>query len=244
VTSKSTRSIFSHLPCWGREGEIKEAGEMKKIFFLAWATLFIPALLCAQEKIEAPAWNVADKWVFSGGGTVEVLKSEPKGFVVKFSEAVCVIEGQGFESIVFDKASLHRVQTLKGEKRNKYTMGLKKIFDFPYTTGKQWKRAYCGRPIVGPGKGQISLDYYEKFKILGWEEITVQAGKFRALKIEVIRGHEAMPQRWISANEYKGLYWYSPDVKYFVKCEYDPASVKNYGKEVFNWELISFYLKK
>jgi hypothetical protein len=219
-------------------------GEMKKIFFLAWAALFIPAFLCAQEKIEAPAWNVGDKWVFSGGGTVEVFKSDPNGFVVKFSEAVCVVEGQGFETIILDKTTLHRVHTLKGEKRKKYTMGLKKIFDFPYAPGKQWKDAYCAKPIVGPGKGQISLDYYEKFNALGWEETAVQAGKFRALKIEVIRGHEAMPQRWISADEYRSLYWYSPNVKYFVKCEYDPASVKEYRGEVFNWELTSFYLKK
>jgi hypothetical protein len=217
---------------------------MKKMFLLAWVALFLPALLCAQDKVEAPAWNVGDKWVCTGGGTIEVLKSDPNGFVVKFSEAVCVVEGQGFETIVLDKATLHRVHTMKGEKRNKYTMGLKKIFDFPYTPGKQWKDAYCAKPIVGRGKGQISLDYYEQFKVLGWEEITVKAGKLRALKIEVIRGHEAMPQSWISGNEWKGLYWYSPNVKYFIKCEYDPASVKQYRGEVFNWELISFELKE
>jgi hypothetical protein len=216
------------------EGGVRErrVGEMKRMFFLAWAAFFIPALLCAEEKVEAPVWNAGDKWVFSGGGTVE------------FSEAVCVIEGQGFETIIFDKATLQRVHTLKGEKRKKYTMGLKKIFDFPYTPGKEWKDSYCARPLVGPGKGQVSLDYYEKFKVLGWEDTAVQAGKFRALKIEVIRGHEAMPQRWISANEYRGLYWYSPKVKYFVKCEYDPASLKEYRGEVFNWEMASFLLKK
>jgi hypothetical protein len=219
-------------------------GEMKKVFFLAWAALFLPAFLCAQEKIEAPAWNVGDKWVYTGGGTIEVLKSDPTGFVVKFSEAVCVIEGQGFETIVLDKATLHRVHTLKGQKRNKYTMGLKKIFDFPYTPGKQWKDAYFARPIVGPAKGQISLEYYEKFKVLGWEEAAVKAGKFRSLKIEVIRGHEAIPHRWIPPMEVKGFYWYSPNVKYFVKCEYDPDSVKEYRGEVFNWELTSFYLPK
>jgi hypothetical protein len=38
-------------------------------------------------------------------------------------------------------------------------------------------------------------------------------------------------------------YWYSPDAKYFVKCQYDKDWMKG-NKEIFNWELTSFQLKK
>jgi hypothetical protein len=40
------------------------------------------------------------------------------------------------------------------------------------------------------------------------------------------------PSRWIGPVEYTGFYWFSPDVKYFVKCEYDPAFVKEYQGEL------------
>jgi hypothetical protein len=217
---------------------------MKKMISFGWLIVFFPALLFAQEKVETPVWNVGDKWEFNNGGKIGVLKMEKDGYVVSFSDRNCIIESQGFQTIIFDKNNLQRTLWVKGDKCKKYTMGLKKIFNFPYTIGKQWTDAYCAAPIVGPAKGQISLDYYEKYRIIGWEDITTRGGKFRALKLEVIRGNEAMPQRWVPQNEYKGLYWYSPEVKNFVKCEYDPAAVKEYQGEVVNWELTSFQLKK
>jgi hypothetical protein len=198
----------------------------------------------AQEKADAPVWNVGDKWEFSYGGTIEVLKMEKDGYVVRFSDRTCIMESQGFQTIIFDKNNLQRIHWVKGDKSKKYTMGLKKIFNFPYTLGKQWTDAYGGVPVVGDAKGNISLDYYEKYRIVGWEDITIQGGKFKALKMEFIRGHEAVPQRWIAESEYKHFYWYSPEVKYFVKCDYDPAAVKKFLGEVVNWELTSFKLKK
>jgi hypothetical protein len=217
---------------------------MKKLLLLGWLFVFLPALLFAQEKVEAPVWNVGDKWEFSYGGMIEVAKIEKDGYVVRYTGPICIVESQGFETIIFDQTTFQRTYWVKGDKRKKYTMALGKIFNFPYTIGKQWKDAFCAPPVVGPSKSQLSLDYYEKFKVLGWEETAVKAGKFGALKIEVIRGHEAMPQRWIGANEFRHLYWYSPDAKYFIKCEYDPAAVKEYLREVVNWELTSFQLKK
>ena len=37
---------------------------MKKMAILAWVMVFLPAMVFSQDKIEAPAWNVGDKWVF------------------------------------------------------------------------------------------------------------------------------------------------------------------------------------
>jgi hypothetical protein len=62
------------------------------MIFLGWLILFLPIMAFAQEKVEAPVWNVGDKWVFTGGGTIEVLKVDQNGYVVKFSDAICVIE--------------------------------------------------------------------------------------------------------------------------------------------------------
>ena len=224
----------------------KEGNKMKKIALLAWLIVFLPAIVLAQEKIEAPIWNVGAKWEFGDRGTIEVLKAEKDGYLVGFSKSTCILESQGFQKIIFDKATFQRIHCITEDKSKKYAMGLKKILYFPYALGKQWMDAYSAPSLIGPRKGQISLDHYEKYKIVGWDDISIRGGNFRALKMEFISGHEGAmsPVRFVPACEYKGYYWYSPEVKYFVKCEYDPVAVKEYQGEVVNWELTSFQLKK
>ncbi len=231
----------------------KEGNKMKKVAFWAWLwawlIVFLPGMLSAQEKIEAPVWNVGDKWVFTGDGSIEVLQIDPNGYVMNFSDNICVLERQGFNKIIFEKSTLQRSYTLEGDKRRKYSMGLKNLLNFPFSPGKEWKHAYSAKPILTKGyitsRGIPTLDYYENIRIIGWEDIGVKAGKFRALKIEFISGHKEfmMGQFPGPAYEDKGYYWYSPDAKYFVKRQYDKASIDG-RKELFNWELTSIQLKK
>jgi hypothetical protein len=220
-------------------------GEMKKIFSLAWAALLMPAILCAQAKIEAPAWNLGDKWVFTGEGTIEVVNADQNSYALKFSYGIFIYETQGYNTIIFGKPSLNRIHYLDGEKRKKYRMGLSKILDFPFSTGKQWKYGFSSSALFGPLKGQHSYDYSEIFTVVGREDIVVQAGKFSAIKMEYKRittGSTAWGGGSVGM-EIKHHYWFSPDAKYFVKCQYDKDWVQGF-KEVFNWELTSFHLKK
>ena len=205
-------------------------------------------MVSAQEKIEAPVWNVGDKWVFTQGN-IEVIGADKKSYALNFSKDTCILENVGFEIIIFEKSTLSRIYTVKGDERRKYSMGLKNIFNFPFSPGKQWKHAYSAQPIIPKGyrtsRGIPTLDYYENIKVLGWEDIGVKGGKFKTLKIEFISGHKefmsgSMPG---PASEDKGYYWYSPEVKYFVKRQYDKALTDTH-KEIFHWELSSFKLKK
>ena len=50
----------------------------------------------------------------------------------------------------------------------------------------------------------------------GWEDVKVQAGKFRAIKLEIEVGHEAKVSA--PAFETMNFFGYSPDVKHFMKC--------------------------
>jgi hypothetical protein len=222
---------------------------MKKMVFLGMLVMFFPAMVFGQEKVDAPIWSVGDKWVFTGDGTIEVMQVDQNGYVMNFSDNICVLERQGFNKIIFDKSTLQRSYSLEGDKRRKYLMGLKNIFNFPLSPGKEWKHAYSAKPLLTKGyqtsRGIPTLDYYENIRVLGWEDIGVKAGKFRALKIEFINGHKefTMGQFPGPAYEDKGYYWYSPGVKYFVKRQYDKTSI-DARKEIFNWELTSLQLKK
>ncbi len=221
---------------------------MRKMIFFLWILFLLPSMTWAQEKVNAPVWNVGDKWVFTQGN-IEVIGADKKSYALNFSKDTCIFENVGFETIIFEKSTLSRIYILKGDIREKYTLGLKNIFNFPFTPGKQWKYVYSAKPILTKGyqtsRGIPTLDYYENIRILGWEDLEVKAGKFRALKIEFISGHKefTMGQFPGPAYEDKGYYWYSPDAKYFVKREYDKAAI-DARKEIFNWELASFQLKK
>lgn len=215
---------------------------MKKMF-LVCLVVFFPAMVFAQEKIEAPVWNAGDKWVFTGDGSIEVVKADPSGFILKFSDGKCLFESQAYNSIFFQKPSLNRTKFLEGGKENKYTRAYKKLFDFPIGVGKQWKDAYSTKAIMGQFAGRNTFDYIEYFSALGWEDVQIRAGKFKALKLEYKRKQTGSTSGWGDGDEIINRYWYSPEAKYFVKCEYDKDWMKGL-KEMFNWELTSFQLKK
>jgi hypothetical protein len=96
---------------------------------------------------------------------------------------------------------------------------------------------------MGPFAGRNSFDYSENFSPLGWEDVEIRAGKFKTLKLEYKRKQTGSTSGWGDGDEIINHYWYSPDVKYFVKCQYDKDWMKGL-KELFNWELTSFQLKK
>ena len=214
---------------------------MKKIFFLGWLIVFLPAMVFAQEKIEAPVWNVGDKWVFTQGN-IEVIGADKKSYALNFSKDTCIIENLGFETIIFEKSTMNRTYILKEDKREKYVIALSKILDFPLSIGKQWKTGYS---LTGSGvQRPIAYDFSEIYEVSGWEDIVVQAGKFKALRLEYKRLLTGSSAIWgVMAAEIKNQYWYSPEVKYFVKCQYDRDWMKG-NKEIFDWELVSFQFKK
>ena len=214
---------------------------MKKMAFLVWLIVFLPAMVFSQEKIGAPVWNVGDKWVFTQGN-IEVIGVDKKYYALNFSKDTCIVENLGFETIIFEKSTLNRIHILEEDKREKYVMALSKILDFPLDIGKQWKTGYS---LTGPAvQRPASYDFSEIYKVSGWEDIVVQAGKFKTLRLEYQRVVTRSSSGWgAMAHEIINQYWYSPDAKYFVKCKYDKDWMKG-NKDISNWELTSFQLKK
>jgi hypothetical protein len=197
---------------------------MKKIICVSLFILLIPAILYAQDKVAAPLWNVGDKWTLTGDVTVTVMNADESSYAVKYS-----MSGGGV-TLIFDKSSLNRLFAADGETRKPYEGRNKKLFNFPMEIGKSWQDKYKeGR-----------TEYTETFTPMGWEEVAVKAGKFRALKIEYKQAKgEAKEGR--KPREGRVWYWYSPDVKYMVKCQWEKA---RFWDETFDWELASFEIKK
>ena len=211
---------------------------MKKMIFLGWLVVFLPAMVSAQEKIDAPLWNVGDKWVFTLGN-MEVVNADPNSYSVNFSNDTCILENQGFKAILFAKSNLNRVGTLEGGKRKEYTTGLRRILNFPLSIGTQWKDEYSGKKL-GELLG-FSESYTETFTVSGWEDLEIKAGKFRAIRLDYQQVTTNSPSRYASVPfERKSVFWYSPAAKYFIKCQYD----KSYPDVIKDWEMVSFKGKK
>jgi len=74
------------------------------------------------RKIDAPVWNVGDKWVLTGEGSIEVVNTDQNSYALKFSDGICVVERQGHNTIIYEKPTINRIHFTDGGKRKKYVM--------------------------------------------------------------------------------------------------------------------------
>jgi len=202
---------------------------MKKIILLSFLVLSIPVILYGQDKVEAPVWNAGDKWTISDL-VVTVVNADQETYTVKY------LTSQGEVAFICDKSSLNRLYYMAKDRRIKYEGRNKRLFNFPLDIGKTWKDQYITKSV---GLGSQEMTYLETFTVLGWEEVEVQAGKFKALKLEY--KHETVVQAAGRPKEGKAWYWYSPDVKYMVKYQCEKS---DYWDTISDWEVTSFKLKQ
>jgi hypothetical protein len=203
---------------------------MKKMILLSFLVLFIPAIVYGQDKVEAPVWNIGDKWSLTGDVTITVVNADESSYTVKY------LTSGGESILIYEKSSLNRLYAMDKDKRIPYEGRNKRLLNFPLNIGKSWNDKFTIKPA---GLASKEYTYLETFNVLGWEDIVIQAGKFKAVKLEYKQ--EMIGQTAGRPKEGKVWYWYSPDVKYTVKCQYERT---RYWDEFYDWELTSFELKK
>jgi len=203
---------------------------MKKLILLSFLVAFIPAVVYGQDKKDTPAWKVGDRWVLGGDVVITVASADQSSYSVTYTVA-------GRDStIIYEKPSLSRLYYMVRDKRINYEGRNKRLFNFPMEIGKSWKDKFVEKPT---SLGAQETTYIETFTPLGWEDITVAAGKFKAVKLEYKQ--EKVGQTGTQPKEGKVFYWYSPDVKYMLKCQFEKS---DYWDETSHWELTAFKLKK
>ena len=78
---------------------------MKKMIILGWLALFLPAIIFAEEKVEAPIWNVGDKWVFDREGPMEVTGRDAQCYAVQFAGGIFSKDASGIA--LFERSTLN-----------------------------------------------------------------------------------------------------------------------------------------
>ncbi len=209
---------------------------MKKLFFLGWLILCWGQMALAQEKVEAPILHVGDKWTFTDGKKMEVVATDKNSYTIKFQR----------EMISLERSSLNRISMVQWKKQRTYKGPQRRLLNFPLVIGKSWTDSYSVQLKWEDEYPSQSSGYslgdearvFESYKVLEWEDVGVDAGHFKALKMEY-------KKEWNSpkggVKEGKAWYWYSPEVKNFVKVRYDKSQI---WSEYDDFQLESYDIKE
>jgi hypothetical protein len=205
---------------------------MKRMILVSVLVLLIPVIVYSQDKIEAPVWNVGDKWMFTAHPTMVVVKADDSTYTVKS------VTSKEENVYIYDKASLNILYSLEGDKRIPYKRMNKQALDFPLSIGKAWKDRYSTNLSRGNIRLPQEYTFIESRTVLGWEDVEVRAGKFKALKMEV--KHERLEDIKGQPKEGRLWVWYSPEVKNLIKCQMATVFWTGY----YDWQLSTFQLRK
>lgn len=172
----------------------------------------------APARVDGPTVKVGDTWMFNKlnrNGELDyvsvtsVTRIDAEGIMLTSSDlaktySATVKRTRGFNLLRIDAPDF--AQTFSPDYPN---------FDFPLQVGKTWKRTAEFTHSKRPGK--IVRAELEG-RVVGWESVTVPAGTFLALKIQLGGWYR------VKASEISGrmddTLWYAPEVRNAVRYEY------------------------
>ena len=111
------------------------------------------------------------------------------------------------------------------------------LFRFPLRPGDSHDARY---EVRFPRQGAYEVRHTRHVKVVGWEEVSVPAGKFRALRIESEGPFERVDKSL--SGTAKDIVWYVPQVKRYVKWTFEASSFK--GRiQWWGWEMVGYKLQ-
>ena len=194
------------------------------------------SLSAQTTPVERPALKPGSEWVYK----VDASKRDRPG---PPSELKRVIKDAGAAEYTIDVTNAAGTRTtFMSLDLNPFSEGMTSsgrasdalpFFSFPLAPGK----TYSGSLTYPSPFGNVSIKVDMNTKVIDWEEVTVPAGKFRALRIEASGKSVGGPINGVR----KVTIWYAPEVAQYVRAEFEMNYSPVSGKTV--QELASFNLK-
>lgn len=219
----------------------------KRILLAVFASLAcLPATIPAfaqggPARIEAPDVRVGDTWIYNKldgwRGELEdisvntVTQSDRNGIVMQSSS----LDGKSVAKIL--RTTAFNLVRVEAPKFTQQAEPFYPNYSFPLFAGKTWKGT-----VVLTNTNQPFTVVTAEFEgqATGWEMVTVPAGNFLALKLEMKGTYNASG---IGANWDGGIedtLWYSPEVRNAVRYEYKDSVIRaRYNHEIH--ELVKFW---
>lgn len=181
---------------------------MIKIRILVLVLGLIPGVHSAfgQDRFEAPALTVGDQWTYqskAGKFSMTVKGVTDEGFLIRGTRT----------TYIYDKSSFNVKFTAADDQKKKAEYELRNVFDFPLFVGKKWEDSMVFVGVRTGKKYNLSIE----FKVEAQEEVQTPAGTYKALRIFTnvfIPEYRKNNYAWVRT-------WYSPEVKFWVKREYE-----------------------
>jgi len=218
---------------------------MNRIQLLAVAiAIMASARVGAQGSVEKPSLSAGDRWTYkvtdvqkgAETSTFEARVTVVAGDTVELQRTtLTAADSKGVGQAVTDKVDLATWTPANP----RMVDGKFVTIAFPIEVGKTWEYEYKTRAPNG-----FETSHQRKAKVEGWEEVRVPAGNFKVLRIV----HDGRWTRTETNRTYSGVVtdtlWYSPEVRRFVKREYQDRTSGGRTWDHSMFELVSFELKK
>jgi len=199
--------------------------------------LALPALCVAQPEapVAKPEVKVGDRWTYRNINTASGKTGGRYDIRVVFAErgviqVVRTQRGKDDEIDMTYTAEWNAVTTLE-RVFNPHTGWLQ----FPLQVGATHKASF---EVILPKKGRTTRNE-RQVKVVGWEEVVVPAGKFRALKV-ISEGHFQRTDGSFISGSARNEIWYVPGVKRWVKMVFENTPVGRGVGEHGGEELMEF----
>ena len=186
--------------------------------------VLIPSTGLAQTGVPVakPAVKVDDRWVYRH--TDKRLK--PPTFVYEIR--VSFVDARAIHTVVERQGGRRESDATWTPEWNAVVMVdeavvevEKGMWQFPLSPGRQYPAAW---DIRRPRAGAFHVRHERKVTVVGWEDVEVPAGKFRALKVQA-DGHFRRFDK-LASDEARNTFWYVPQVKRWVKAVYQDARLE------------------
>lgn len=212
---------------------------MKALIVLLANAILLVAPAAAQnvgERIAGPTVKVGDVWMYNKINARTQVLEDISVNTIKSIDAKGIV----MESTALDGSGASRIQRTRdfnlvridGPDFVQETLPFYPNFSFPLWIGKTW----AGKVDFSSSKGAgDQLTAKLTARVVGWESVTVPAGNFLALKIEMKGQYQGMQLHfsWPLWGEIEDTVWYAPEVRNAVRYEYKDTN----GAQVFNHEV-------
>jgi hypothetical protein len=207
---------------------------MKRISIFATIVfiLMVWDFALSQEKIDAPIWNVGDRWTYQTADGKRFTNS-----VVKVDDEFFVVRMGGSPYLqVFDRKTM-TIKKWIDSSGTEASPNVMNIYDFPLFVRKKW-----GGRIHTSGMGVVGEAGWEySFRVEDIEGTNTIAGSFKAYRlyakvVNLASGARGGRSAWIK-------FWYSPEAKVWIKREVEKSTFWQ-GTRYNDTELVSYELKR
>ena len=181
-----------------------------------------PAAKPAAKPIARPEVKVGDRWVYRHTDPRKKASSYVYELRVSFVDERAIhaiIERQGSRS-ESDATWTRDWNAVNAVDQGVFTVE-QGMWQFPLSPGQTYRAAW---EVRRPRVGEFHVRHERKVSVIGWEDVEVTAGRFRALKVQADGWFKRLDREL--QDEARNTFWYVPQVKRWVKSMYQDVNVE------------------